>query len=732
MENLSFYGSLALFIFGFGFLVFIHELGHFAVAKWVGVRCKYFAVGMGFFGLLPPICSYRKGVGFRFGGTDKEYEAAVEARLREKHIDPDHATPAEIYEAGDEVGMSETEYRWMALPIGGYVQMEGQEDMDPAKRSNDPNAFHNKPIWARMAVISAGVVMNIITGVVMFIIAFMAGVQFPAPVVGDVLRGSPAALAQAVGHEGDPAYRGLRVGDRIVAVDGEAARDFSDVQVTAALGHPETPISLTVTRPGEAQPLTYTLHPMQLPGERLLAVGLGWSSTLRVNQMAKESDLYAAGVRPGMTLVAVDGQPVATRGELYAAAARSGGRPLTVTFEKRSEESEGTAVDEGEGGEGGEGGAVVRVEAQLPTKATLAGTMDQPGNLAGLVPAVAIQPEKPDTPAAKAGVEAGDLLLEVDGVRWPTTRDLVTKVSAAAAAERGVKLTVWREGEAVKLPPIVADDDTRRIGVKLEDVPEAPVLGTTLPGSPAATLNLPGGSRLLSIGGREVASWHQVQTALRDAALAAKVQEPGDEGGDGAEGGEGAKLEVEVTAVPPAAGAAPITRTMTLDADALAGLRAVSWEPALLESGLAFYTEQVRVSTSNPLEASWIGIEKTHQFIVQTYLTLVRLFQGTVGVSDLRGPVGIVDEGRRVAVRGWPYIMFFLGLLSVNLAVINFLPIPIVDGGQMVFLIIEKIKGSPVSAAVQQGALIVGLVILGLIFVTTTFYDISRIFGVGG
>lgn len=696
MIDLPFYGALALFIFGFGFLVFIHELGHFAVAKWVGVRCKYFAVGMGFFGLLPPICSYRKGVGFRFGGTDHEYEAAVEARLKEKGIDPDHASPAEIYEAGDELGISETEYRWMALPIGGYVQMEGQEDMDPAKRSNDPNAFHNKPIWARMCVISAGVVMNIITGVLLFIVAFMAGVEFPAPVVGGVLPGSPAAKAIAVGHEDDAAYIGLRPGDRIIEVNGDESRDFMDVHIAAALGHPDTPIALTVNRPGEAKPLTYRMNPAQLPGERLLAVGLIPASTLTVNKIEKDKALFKAGVQADAKIVAVDGNPVSTQGELLTAAERSAGRPLTLSFQN----------DKSKGGK--------RVDVRVDTLPTLTGTGDV-GHLAGLIPAASLSPENDKTPAGKVGVREGDVVLQIDAVRWPTVGDFLKRVQAASAAERAVQVTVWRDREAIKLPPIQADKKTGRIGVQISGVPEVSVLGSTLPDSPAAALNLPGGSLLMKVGEREVSTWNDVQAALRDIALAADAKD------------EDATVEVAITAAPPAADAAPITRTMTLDAATLDDLRAATWGMALGNAGVTLYPLQVRVSTTNPIEASKIGIEKTGQFIVQTYLTLVRLGQGTVGVQDLRGPVGIVDEGRKLAVRGWPYILFFLGLISVNLAVINFLPIPIVDGGQMVFLIIEKIKGSPVSAAVQQGALIVGLIILGLIFVTTTYYDVSRL-----
>ena len=129
----------------------------------------------------------------------------------------------------------------------------------------------------------------------------------------------------------------------------------------------------------------------------------------------------------------------------------------------------------------------------------------------------------------------------------------------------------------------------------------------------------------------------------------------------------------------------------------------------------------------SPLAATKLGIDKTHQFMVQTYLTLTRLVQGSVPVKSMRGPLGIVHVGTRVSQRGFPYLLFFLGMISVNLVVINFLTIPILDGGLMVFLIIEKLKGSPVSARVQTAATIAGLALIASIFLVVTFYDITRL-----
>ncbi|MEO0717031.1 MAG: site-2 protease family protein, partial [Planctomycetota bacterium] len=92
--------DLFIVIVGFGLIVFVHELGHFLAARWAGVRVLAFALGFG-----PALVSYRKGLGFRRGSTEGEYQRAFTE-------EPEHA-----------LAMSPTEYRFNALPFGGYVRM---------------------------------------------------------------------------------------------------------------------------------------------------------------------------------------------------------------------------------------------------------------------------------------------------------------------------------------------------------------------------------------------------------------------------------------------------------------------------------------------------------------------------------------------------------------------------------------------------------------------------------
>ena len=108
-------GALVLLLIGFSFLIFVHELGHFFVAKWVGIKVTQFAICFG-----PAILAWRKGMGMRFGSTEGEFQAQVDE---------------------SDLSVGETEYRLNWLPLGGYVKMLGQDDMDPGSRNEDPRSF---------------------------------------------------------------------------------------------------------------------------------------------------------------------------------------------------------------------------------------------------------------------------------------------------------------------------------------------------------------------------------------------------------------------------------------------------------------------------------------------------------------------------------------------------------------------------------------------------------------
>jgi regulator of sigma E protease len=706
-------------ILGFGFLIFVHELGHFLVAKFVGVHCTQFAVGFG-----QAIVAWRKGLGFSVGTTEPEYNRRIDEALAagdnpptESHtrevrydVEPvpektDEAHPGtsqQRREAGEKLGLGETEYRLNWIPLGGYVKMLGQEDLDPNARSNDPRSFNNQSFGGRASIISAGVVMNLIFGVLFFIVAFMSGVEFPAPVVGATVPDSPAATTYAQGFAEDPDYLGLQPGDRIVTADGATARDMTDVLIAVALADPGEPVPVIVERPGEERPLTYLIEPRADEAQdNLRTAGVLPARSTRVTTVLPGSPLAEAGVTEGMRLVQLAGEPVESVG-LAPPRAAEGAEQVEAIFED----------------DGGQ-----RVSVSLPTRPLLPQDADGVRSLLGLQPVAQVSQVMPDSAAADAGVLAGDVVARLGTVAWPTVSRVPELVGAAG--DEGVALRVMRDGEQVDLGSIAPRDGL--LGIGLRPWLDQPVVAAAVDGSPAASLNLPAGSRIAAAAGVEVTDWASLQRAIAAVQVPA-AQTQADTQADEAETAPPATVELPLTIVLPLPDRPQQQATLNVAGDALAAVAGAQYTVPIDEYA-AFAPLLVSVSTGNPWEATVIGLDKTRDFIIQTYLTIARLFQGSVGVRALRGPVGIVDAGEDVYQQGWQYLVYFIGMISINLAVLNFLPIPILDGGLMVFLIIEKITGRPVPPKVQIGALYVGLALIGALFATTLFFDVGRLIG---
>ena len=131
---------------------------------------------------------------------------------------------------------------------------------------------------------------------------------------------------------------------------------------------------------------------------------------------------------------------------------------------------------------------------------------------------------------------------------------------------------------------------------------------------------------------------------------------------------------------------------------------------------------------ANPLQAVQMGLKRTWMFIQQTFLTLKRLATKDVTPKALTGPVGIVSMSYKLAQQDIADYIYFLGLISSCIAVMNLLPFPIVDGGVIVMLIIEKIKGSPISPRIQEIISYIGLVLIIALFLWITYQDVLNQF----
>lgn len=721
--------NILLIVLGFGILIFIHELGHFLAAKWAGIRAEAFAVGMG-----PTAISWRKGIGLRFGSTAPDYEKRVREHLMKQRgvggevkQDDDaigDLPRADFYRIGDSIGLGETEYSLRWLPIGGFVKMLGQEDANPNAVSDDPRSYNMRPIGKRMVVVSAGVIMNLILAVILFVIAFVIGVRFEAPVVGDISPTLPAGRTAAVNAaEAGVTSIGLQPGDRVVSIDGDAAKTFADLQIASAMSRPGSTLSLTVERAGVEQPLTFLLQPEKDPATGLLSIGVapGASTTLSnerdgaeiVAQLLERSGLTAAGVKPGMTLVSVNGREVTAFGQLTRAARESHGEALQTQW---------AVIDE-------QGRPGASIDATLPVLPEMEEYRQREASgdagLIGFTPLTRFERAAEGSPNAGI-IKPGDVLVKIADVTYPRRSQLFETLQKHRRQD--IPIVVLRDGREVPLTCHVNRDGQLRVEIS----PADDVLITAQPvknfaryrrdeagkiedmNTPAGRAGLfaTGGTRIVEIDGTTVETWRDLRSAILAATQsAAQSREP---------------ANVELVVQHPIAGSQRETVNIELTADEVARLHELTW---VIDLPSYVFEPIYTVRKGSPLQAVVMGFEETHKLVMMTYLTIDRLVRGSVGVDQLRGPVGIVHIGAKVADRGFTYLLFFLAMISVNLAVINFLPLPIVDGGLFLFLIYEKFKGRPPSLAFQNAATIVGFVIIGTTFIVTFYNDVLRLIG---
>ena len=245
----DFLTSLVAVVAVLGFMILIHEFGHYAVAKWLGVRVEQFAIGFG-----------KRLIGFRKGETD---------------------------------------YRINAIPLGGYVKMSGENPMD--QRTDDPREFLNHSRWHRFLIAIAGPTMNILLAIFLLTTVYMVHYEYPAvddqpPVIGWVLKDTAAAKA------------GFEVGDRITRVDGIDNPTWEQVGLKEMLS-PGQPLDVQIDRGGKI--FEKTIVP-EANGVDQIGFA-GWApkeQTVTITDLVEGMPADKAGLKEGDKILAMDGKPM--------------------------------------------------------------------------------------------------------------------------------------------------------------------------------------------------------------------------------------------------------------------------------------------------------------------------------------------------------------------------------------------------------------------------------------
>lgn len=535
-----------------GILVFVHEFGHFIVAKLCGVRVLRFSLGFG-----SPIGFGRHRLRWERGGT--EYVVA-----------------------------------W--VPLGGFVRLLGEsipgEGGDDALEALDarPDEFlEAKPVWQKIAIVLAGPMMNLVLPVLIFMLMLWVGIPKASSVIGMVERHSPAAEA------------GLRVGDRILSVDGEPVAWWIEVNRLIE-ERSQADIDLVIERGGQNIDLRVPVGTRSAMDEFGDAESIGWigvaSPRLPALLGVPEADSLAAlsGLRSGDRVVAVGDVPVEDWegfSQAYIKAQGAETIPFTV--------------------EGSIGTDLVERTVDVPVVGSLSGL--------GLISATVLVGEVVSgMPAEAAGLEPGDLILEVDGRSVGSFLNFADTVRSSQG--RALHIVYARDG-------VVSGSDIVPV-VRQVDGP-------------------------FEIEGMEE-DIYQVGIAHAMATL------PGQLGVD---------------------------------------------------------------RERNPLVSFPRAVEMTAENVGLLLRGIGKLLTGEVGTNQLRGPITIVQVARKSLDMGWQAYLAMMIFISINLALVNLLPIPVLDGGQLMIYVIEGVKRSPISVQTREWVYQFGFVIIVMMMGLAFWNDLS-------
>jgi regulator of sigma E protease len=316
----------------------------------------------------------------------------------------------------------------------------------------------------------------------------------------------------------------------------------------------------------------------------------------------------------------------------------------------------------------------------------------------------------PGTPAAVAGVQRGDLVRSVNGQSTISWSDVRWRLLELALERRDARLEVLEDGRTIRSRtldlaslegPDLESDFLVKLGLRLDRPLVPPVIDTLTAGGPAEKAGLRPGDRILSIDGEPIDSWSALVRKVRaspDQALRMRIQ--------------GATGERQITLVPEA-----VARGDATFGRIGAGSQV---DPALMRD----YLVEVRYP---PVEALGRATAKTWEMSVFSLRMLWRMVTGGVSWRNLSGPVTIADYAGQSAQLGLAPYLAFLALISISLGVLNLLPIPMLDGGHLMYYSVEILKGSPVSDRVMELGQRIGLTLLLCLMAFAFYNDINRL-----
>lgn len=317
---------------------------------------------------------------------------------------------------------------------------------------------------------------------------------------------------------------------------------------------------------------------------------------------------------------------------------------------------------------------------------------------------------KPGTVAAQAGLQAGDNILSVDGQSTTTWESLSYALVERIGETGQIELKYDHQGQikSANLPiqqflKGSAAAPYEALGFMPYQPFIAPVIGELSPNEAAARQGLQVGDQITQIDNTPIQQWTDVTRIVRQSPehlLQFHLIRQG--------------------------------KTMALNVMPKGKRDAVGQQYGFLGAGAVVKnykipTEYTHIVQYSPGVALVMAVKKTWSLSVMTVSAMGKMVTGLIGLDNLSGPITIAKVAGQSADMGWQAFISFMALMSVSLGILNLLPIPVLDGGHLVYYFIEALRGKPVSEQIQMIGLRIGMVLLGTLMILALFNDFSRL-----
>jgi regulator of sigma E protease len=588
--------SVILTIFGIGLLLVIHEGGHYFAARAVGIRVKVFAIGFG-----PRLFGWQRN------GTD---------------------------------------FRVSLLPLGGYVQVSGDDPSRPPR----PGDLFYASAKQRLLFYAGGIMANFLFAFLIIPVLFFVGVPFVSPTVGAVSPDSPAWNA------------GMLPDDVVLSINEREVHGFRHISSGIALAERDTSLDIVVMRDGER--VNLNLQPQFDEEKGFSTIGIAPAYDL---SLAPDSDI-AKAMGEYSQLVEINGLEISNAlGSQLALLSLGDGRSEFVLS--------GLNADNQRRDFTFQSSDYVNLTLAAPAQLGVTVLAQQVSVARGIFSDILV---------------AGDRIVAINDQPLSKQSDLLEAISITGYETLTLSVVdTQNDLRQVRVPPTTAHQLLQDLAL----VPNDDMAFYVHPQSAAFAAGLRTGCSILRANDVAIQKMSDLRSVIGSNTEGQSINFIVLQNGSD----EPTEIGVTPAAIPQ------------------------------LDFGLMLMMKPTTVVARQPLRAISLGFREAKAMISEVATTAKRLFTGEVASKNMGGIISIGVMTNSFASQGLVSLFFFLCLISVNLGVLNFIPIPALDGGHILFALYEIVSGRKVSVAVQNVFQIIGVVLVLSLLVFVTSNDIQRL-----